>query len=298
MRSSSLILLLALTVGSLKAQAASVTQVKGNKLMIQLDGLEVSQGTEMYVLNEDGKKIGLVQVRQVKGDRALAEVTKGRAVPGAPMQVKGAPASTPSNLTPAGSAETTVSSKSHTPKGKHVGGILAGYGMTNMTLTVQYNSGTREDANLKDSGFSLKGFYDYPVSPAFTIRLASGLEMFSAKGTTTATICESGTSKSCEVSFNYLAMEGSAHYNITQGSFKTWVGLGYSFLYAVSKKNNIPNLSSDNATNQMILVSGGADIWTSRTSFFPVVIEYGTFPGSSNVKADGIFVRGGYGFTF
>jgi len=301
-------LFLGMVFGPLSSFAASVSQVKGNKLLIQLDGLQVAQGSELYVLNEDGKKIGLVQVRQVKGDKALAEITKGRAVVGAPMQVKGAPAAAAPAPTDSASPDATATAEtetaasatpaSKTKKGKHVGGILAGYSMDSMNLTVQYNSGVKEEANLKDSGFSLKGFYDYSISPAFTIRLASGLEMFSAKGTTQATICENGTSKNCEVSFNYLAMEGSAHYNITQGPMKIWAGLGYSFLFAVSKKNNIPNLSSDSSTNQMILISAGGDFWTSKTSFFPVVVEYGMFPGSSNVKADGIFLRAGYGFTF
>jgi len=299
-------LFLGMVFGPLSSFAASVTQVKGNKLLIQLDGLQVAQGSELYVLNPEGKKIGLVQVRQVKGDKALGEITKGRAVVGAPIQVKGAPAAAAAP-TDSASADATATAEteaasappaSKTKKGKHVGGILAGYSMDSMSLTVQYNSGIKEEANLKDSGFSLKGFYDYSVSPAFTIRLASGLEMFSAKGTTQATICENGTSKNCEVSFNYLAMEGSAHYNITQGPMKIWAGLGYSFLFAVSKKNNIPNLSSDSSTNQMILLSLGGDFWTSKTSFFPVVVEYGMFPGSSNVKADGIFLRAGYGFTF
>jgi hypothetical protein len=278
----------------LSTWAASVSQVKGNRLLIQLDGLQVAQGSEVYIMNEDGKKIGLVQIKQVKGDKALGEITKGRAVAGAPVQLKGAPASGDTASSP--TQTESNSAKGH--KGKRVGGILAGYSMDSMSLTVQYNNGTKEDASLKDSGFSLKGFYDYSFSPAITIRLASGLEMFAAKGTTSAKICESGTSNSCEVSFNYLALEGSAHYNLTQSSTKFWVGLGYSFLFAVSKKNNIPNLSSDSSTNQMILLSTGADIWTGKNSFFPIAVEYGTFPGSSNVKADGIFLRGGYGFTF
>jgi hypothetical protein len=302
MRAQSLLPLLALTLGlsPLAALAASVTQVKGTKLMIQLDGLQTAPGAELYILNEDGKKVGLVQVKQVRGDKALAEITKGRATAGAQVQVKGAGG----GATAAGSATTDTGSgagasgSSASKKGKKVGGILAGYAMNNMSLTAQYNAGNKEDLTMKDSGFSLKGFYDYEVSPAFTIRASTGLEMFSVKGTTTINICENGTSKSCEVSFNYLAAEASAHYNLTNGSFKAWVGLGYSFLFAVSKKSNVPNLSSDSSTNQMILISTGADIWTSKTAFFPVVVEYGMFPGSSNVKADAIFVRGGYGFTF
>ncbi len=303
MRASSLLPLLALSAGLLplsQAFAASVAQVKGTKLMITLDGTPAAPGAEFYVLNEEGKKIGLVTIKQVKGDKALAEITKGRAVPGAAMQEKGAAPSaggSASTEAPGGGGAHTKSSGAPNTKGKKVGGILAGYGMNSMSLTAQ-NGTTKEDITMKDSGFSLKGFYDYDISQAFVIRLATGLEMFAVKGTTSANICENGTSKSCEVSFNYLAAEASAHYYLSQGSFKPWVGLGYSFLFAVSKKNNIPNLSSDSSTNQMILVSGGADIWTSRTSFFPIVVEYGMFPGSSNVKADGLFVRGGYGFTF
>jgi hypothetical protein len=301
MRAQSLLPLLALTIGlsPLSALAASVTQVKGTKLMIQLDGMQTEPGAELYILNEEGKKVGLVQVKQVRGDKALAEITKGKAAAGAQVQAKGV-----SSAAAAGSAATeprgggSASGSSASKKGKKVGGILAGYAMNNMSLTAQYNAGNKEDLTMKDSGFSLKGFYDYEVSPAFTIRAATGLEMFSVKGTTSLNICENGTSKSCEVSFNYLAAEASAHYNLTNGSFKAWVGLGYSFLFAVSKKSNVPNLSSDSSTNQMILISGGADIWTSKTAFFPVVVEYGMFPGSSNVKADALFVRGGYGFTF
>ncbi len=299
MRNSSLILLLGLALSPALALAASVSQVKGNKMMIQLDGLQVAQGSELYLLNADGKKVGLVAVRQVKGDRALAELTKGRAEAGMSVQMKGAASSgsAASHTADTSSSDSGKSARQAPRKGKHVGGVLAGYSMTNMSLTVQRTSGgTKEDITMKDSGFSLKGFYDYDVSPTFTIRFASGLESFAAKGTLQNALCDGSTA--CEVNFNYLAFEASGHYNLTQGTFKSWVGLGYSFLLAASKKNNIPNLSSDNSTNQMILISGGADYWMSKNSFIPVVLEYGMFPGSTNVKADGIFIRGGYGFTF
>jgi hypothetical protein len=144
----------------------------------------------------------------------------------------------------------------------------------------------------------VKGFYDYQLSPAITVRGATGLEGFSVTGSTVNQICEKGTSTTCTVAFNYLAFEGSAHYNFLTGKTKAWLGLGYSFLLAASKQNNIPNLSSDSSTNQMLLAGAGADIGLSGGSFIPVVVEYGIFPGSSNVNASAINLRTGYGFHF
>ena len=288
MRFSALTLFIGISLSSSLLWAASVTQVKGNKVLINLDGMSASPGSSVYIVDSSGKKVGLATLRQVKGGKALAEITKGRAANG--MTVQARSAST-------GSMSTEARGSSRR-RGKHPVGVLLGYSMNNMSLAVQNGGGLSEDVQLKDSSFSIKGFYDYDMSPDFTIRAATGLESFSAKGTTVQSICANGASTSCEVAFNYLAFEGSAHYNFLTGKTRAWVGLGYSFLMSMSKSNNIPNLSTDSSTNQMILVSGGAEFWTSRTSFFPVVVEYGMFPGSSNVTANAIYVRGGYGLTF
>ncbi len=273
--------------------AASVTQVKGSKVLISIEGIEAASGTEVYVLDNSNKKIGLLAIRQVKGSKAIADLLKGRAVDGAALIVK-----SPSATKSSGSASSSPSSsdKGFLKKGKNVGGVLVGLAMNSLALTIQNVAGIKEDAVLKDMSFNLKAFYDYDFMPELTIRGAAGLETFSAKGSTKAALCDNGTN--CGVSFNYLAFEGSAHYNFLTGKTKAWVGLGYSFLVQMSKASNIPNLSSDSSTNQEILISAGADFWMNAKSFIPVVVEYGTFPGSANVVASSIYVRSGYGLTF
>jgi hypothetical protein len=268
--------------------AASVTQIKNNKLILQLDGESMSPGTEVYILNSSGKKIGLVSIKTVKGTRALGEITKGRANVGDQAQIKGA----------AGS-HSDQKSASRSRRSQHTGGVLVGYIMDSMSLTVQHPTvtATKEDVTLKGSSFSAKAFYDYKLSSDIVVRGATGLEGFSVTGTTSQAICNNGSSTSCTVESNYLAFEGSAHYNFLTGQNIGWVGLGYSFLVAMTKKNDIPNLS-DTSTNQMILVGAGADIGLSGGSFIPVVVEYGIFPGSSNVSANSINIRSGYGMSF
>lgn len=291
---ASMILLLAITLSS-SAWAATVSQVKNNKLIMDLDGESAAPGTEFFVLDSNGKRIGLVTVRQVKGNRALGDLTKGRAAAGNKAQLRNAGGSSA-----AGKSQATGSSRTKSRKKfQNAGGILFGYAMDTMSLTAQSKNTVTNKENVKLSGsaFSIKGFYDYELTPEFTVRGAAGLEGFSTKGSTTIAICENDTSLDCVVEYNYLAMEGTAQYNFITGPTRAWVGLGYSFLIAMSKKQNIPNLT-ESSTNQMILIAAGTDISLGPTSFLPISVDYGMFPGSSNVSASAISARIGYGFAF
>jgi hypothetical protein len=279
------------------AFAGTVSQVKGNKMIIQLEGETPEIGTEYFIINSAGKKIGLVSIKQIKGTKALAELSKGQANAGDTIQSRSGGNSSAAQA----SAETETSSSSgkRVRRGKHRAGALLGYAMNTFSLTVQdkTNASLREDVTMKDNTFNAKGFYDYDLTPALTIRAAAGYETFAAKGTTQQAICDNAASTSCEVNYSYLGLEGSLHWNFINGATRAWIGGGYSFLLAMSKQNNIPNLT-DSSTNQMLLVSVGTDIGLKNGAFIPLVLEYGIFPGSSNVNASSIFIRGGYGFTF
>lgn len=285
--------------------AASITQLKGSKALIQLEGDTAKAGQEFYVLDSNGKRVALIKLSQVKGDKAIGDVTKGNAILGGTLKMKTLATETTDRPKAAPTKKTVnrvedAADPLASRRKKMSGGVLLGYAMNNMSLTVQSTTiaADKEDAKLKDSSFSVKGFMDYDLSKSFTLRFASGLESFATKGETVKQICDSGASTSCEVSFNYLALEGSAHYNFLTGNTRAWLGLGYSFLLQMSKKVNVPNLSADGSTNQMVLIGAGADIGLSGGSFIPLVVEYGMFPGSSNVVANAIYVRGGYGFNF
>ena len=73
--------------------------------------------------------------------------------------------------------------------------------------------------------------------------------------------------------------------------------MGYAFLVAMQNTKNIANLETA-STNQMIYFSTGLDLGLSGGSFIPIAIDYGLFPGSSDVKASSIYARIGYGWPF
>lgn len=300
-----LLSLLSTLVFAVNVWAAEVVQVKGTKALLQVSGLNVQVGTQLYVLSSEGKKIGIVEVKQVKGGKAIAEILKGRAEVGGAVQGKGGAAAataTAAKDTPTDTETRETSeddSGAPTKKKKFAVGALLGMAMNSFAMNIGPTTSTARDAGtMSGSGFNIKGFGDYDFTKKLTIRAAAGIETFAAKGSIAHTYCDSGTSANCSVNFMYLGLEGSGHYNYLTGKTKAWVGLGYSYLLQISSSKNIPNLDTGTGSNQMILISTGADIGLSKGRFIPIVVEYGWFPGSADVKASSIFIRGGYGFPF
>ncbi len=292
---------------TISSPAATVSQVKGTKVLLQLEGASLLPDTEIYISQSNGKKIGLAKIKVVKGDRAIAELLKGRAEPGANVSLKAGSnsgANSGSNLTGGRSSSTTPSSspdEAHMnpikSRPRNTAGFLTGITNNSMSLTAQYGS-TKSAVELKDTGFVLKGFYDYKLTKDFLARLGLGLQTFSAKGTAGASVCDNGNTKACEISFMYAVAEAEAQYYLTDSNFRMWLGGGYHFMMAASKKNNISNLSSDTSTNQMISFGLGADWWISKSSFIPISFLYGIYPGSSNVNVSSLLLQVGYGFGF
>lgn len=295
------------------AWSAQITKMKGNKVLINLDGATYREGEELFALNANGKKLAIIKITQVKGEKAIGEITKGKAEEGYSVVAKSAAGSTAAHASTAESQQESAdesqddssNTRTRMKRKKIAGGVLLGYAMNTMSLTAQYQpaSGALRSAstNLTGSSFSIKGFGDYDLMPEVTIRGAFGLEPFAAKGDASTggqNICGDGASSSCSVSFNYITFEGSIHYNFLTGKNRAWVGAGYAFMFTASKSLNIPNLQTAGSTNQMLLVSVGADFGIGKKGhFIPVVAEYGYIPGD-NVKASAIYLRAGYGIPF
>jgi hypothetical protein len=289
----------------LSGLAAEVTQVKGAKALINLSGTDAQVGQQFFVLSSQGKKIGIIEVKQVKGGKAIAEILKGRAEVGGNLTPKGAGVAQAQKAERQDSAqsessEETTTTKSRSKKKLSGIGLLFGVGSHSFAMDIgPTTAGAGRDAGkLSGMSFSLKGFGDYDMSPTLTFRGAAGLETFTAKGSITNTYCAAGTSADCSIDFSYLGLEGSAHYNYLSGKTRAWIGIGFSFLVEMSAKNNIPNLGTSGGTNQMLLFSTGVDIPLAKGRFIPLAAEYGMFLGGSDVKANSIFLRAGYGFPF
>lgn len=282
------------------AQAGEVQQMKGTKVLITLTDLEANVGTQLFIVNSENKKIGLIEVKQVKNGKAVAEILKGRGEIGASVQAKSAPAANADSAP----SERTEKYGTTTGRKKIAIGVLGGLASSTFAMDVGPITATtacptatcRTPANLTGTSFNLKAFGDYDLSKSLTLRAAAGLETISATGSVASALC-ANDSTTCTVSINYLALEGSGHYNYLTGKTRAWVGLGYSFLIGMSTTTTIPNLSTSGGTNQMILVSTGAD-FAFKKGFIPVAFDYGIFPGSSDVKASAMFLRAGYGWNY
>lgn len=281
------------------ASAARVAQVKGKRAMIELEGLSVGIGTELWLMN-GSKRTGVLRISSIKGDRAIGQITRGGARPGSTLILKsGQSASAPSGgfSNADRSSERALMSKRY----KQGFGILGGMAMSNATLTARTKVGTtivEDSLALKGSSFNFKAIYDYHMSAGFTVRAAGGLETLnttaSVSNPSKAPVCSNSTS--CQLALNYLSAEVAAQFNLTSGPTRIWAGAGYAFLMAMSKSNNISNLEAT-STNQVIFLGGGADIAVGQKGYIPLVVEYGLFP-FAGINLNGIYLRAGYGWKF
>ena len=285
----------------LSVQAGDITQVKNGKALLNLDAGEGQVGSEFFAVDSAGKKKAILRIKQVKGNKAIADVLKGTAESGMTLKARAAGGATSSGGT---GAATGGDDHAARPKGfmsgmlKHgtAAGFMAGMAQNTMSLTAK-GSGISEDISLAGNSFNIVGMYDYDLTSLFTLDIKAGLETFTTKGTAkNAVVCNNSTS--CEVGFNYLSAEGNIHVNVVNGKTRVWVSGGLAFLVAMSKNSTVSNLDTSNSTNQMLLLGLGADIGLSKGSFVPVSFEYGLFPGSTSVKATSMILRAGYGWRY
>lgn len=269
--------------------AASIQTVKGTKVLIQLDGQSVSAGERYFTLDSAGKKKAIVTIRQVKGDKAVAEISKGKAEVGHSLSA------TPSQS----AAAPTSSGRSSVERvGSYSGGswgLLAS--VLQSTMTAEFYSGTTlRTTAMKGTSFGALGFYDYPFSPDLQLRAAAGAEMFSVTGTVDGNYCTSSTT--CDVKITYLSMYGGGKYNVYRGnSVRIYGAASYGFLMALSKSSTVLK-TAEISTNQLYVFTGGLDYVLDRNSYLPLTLDYGMFPASSTVKSTVLFIRFGWAKTF
>lgn len=282
---------------SLQAIAASVQSVKNNKVLINLDGQIVSPGQLFFLFDSAGKKRAIVKIRQIKNDRAVAEVTRGTPDQGyilanEPIESKPAPVAAPRER---------VRKEKYQPVSSYNGttwGALGSILMSNMTADFTPSGATTKSSSaMKGTSFGALGFYEHPILPEFQLRAVAGLEQFNVTGTTNGNFCEG--SSTCNVNITYLSMYGGGKFNYySTSNYRLWLGASYGFLWALSKSSSILN-TADISSNQVYVLSAGGDyILKDRKTFIPVSLDYGLFPSSATVKANVIYIRAGWGTNF
>ncbi len=268
-----IITLLAFISFSLPALALRPVAIKGNRTLVDLEGESLSAGDRLTARSNDGRTRALLEVKQVKNGRAVADVVKGRM-------------SMDLNLVLAGGKAARSAGRSG--GGKSAWGFTAG--MANNAMTVKLTSGS---VSLAGSSFNVSGFYQPHIDGNFSARVLVGYETLQATGT--STVC---ASSECKVNISYLGIETVVRYSFVRNqTMDVWAGAGLGFLFAIGKDSNILDTSKI-STNQTIVGSLGLDYKLSRTSFVPVQFDYAMFPDNAASSAKQMILRVGYGTSF
>ncbi len=286
------------TISINQAQAAKVLQLKGGKVLIDLEGDPVSVNDEFFLINPSTtKKSAIISIKQVKNGKAMAEVTKGTGAVGHTLQAKAAAARPMSAELKEDASGRSSSAGAALKNVRPSWGFVGEYVMATMSASFTRTTPTAHTAtsDMKGTGFGAGLFYNHAFSPSFTLAAEGSLQQFNASGSTTLADCNNSTT--CDVNIMYLSMYGIGRYYLTPASnLKSWVGGGAGFLLALSKSSSVLN-TSQISTNQVFSFAGGADYHLNRKAFVPFSLQYDMFPASDSVKATSMSIRVGYGWN-
>lgn len=265
--------------------AMEVSKVKGEKVLIQLGDQTTSPGDEYFALDGNGLKKGIVAIKQVRDDRAIGLLLKGQAQPGWTLQKR-----TAKNKT---RGKTTTTSRAGEPNQKAYYGIQIGYAMNKMDV-VQANA---TSVSMSGSSITYRGIFDYELFERIWFRGGIGMQNFKVTGPSTG--CNSLTSytSACETNISYLGMDIWGRYLFATGYYRPWLGGGFSLIFPMTKSST--TLDESSITNSSIIgIGGGIDVFVTPDFYFPLQVEYGLLPKSSNVSANIISIRVGGALTF
>jgi hypothetical protein len=271
-------------LGSLTAEAATITKVSGEQVLIDLQGDSSYAEGGRYLVMVGDKKRAVVEISKVKGNRAIGKVLKGTA------QAEGTLAPLPGSSsagTPSRSARSSSRRSRRGASGLTYGGLI-GYGSTSQSVAVT-KGGINETVSMTGSSFSLKGFGDLPISGEFGLIGRVGIENFGVAGT-------SPNLGSVETKIMYLSADLLLRYHLMNGNFKPFPLLGMGLHYPLSKTSGVLDVQRISATT-IFFLGGGFNYTLSEKMYIHATAEYGLFPPSNDVKTSLIAVRAGVGFT-
>lgn len=286
-----------ITLSHLQTQAAEIVNIKGNKALLDISDLsnvpDLREGDKVFALNSEGKRKAILQIKQIKNQKAVAEILKGQVTSGMTLQ------STKSTSNSSSPKKIAASQKKDKPSGSfklksNAYGVLGG--LNSNTMSVKVSS---ETVKLAGSSFSLKGFYQQRLDSDISVRLGAGYDSLIASGTLASGNCKGSTN--CKINVSYLGLDALVKYSFlkpsAQNPWEVWAGGGLGFLIALSKSSTVLDQSKI-STNQNILFGGGVDYHLNSQSFIPVEVLYGLFPTNSTTSASQLILKVGYGLSF
>lgn len=266
------ILLFSLFVPALSF-AGTIKQVKNNKALLSLDGEPAKVGDQIYSLNDENKKVGLLEITTVKGDQAVAKIVKGVAEANQRTVAK------PTSMTPAASGSSKKLSPTKPSFFRHDRIKMA----VNLKVTMDSIASKQEDntspfplqeeVTMSGTNFGINASLDYPMNSWLSLRGYAGYEILKAAGTAQNLSCDAKSSRDCNVNINYASFGALARLNYTMTNTQLWAGAGAGFKQPLSKSSTA--LKEDNiALANTALVALGIDYHLSNKYFIPASFEY------------------------
>lgn len=246
--------------------ANQISKVSGAKALIDISDLDLKSGQEVYAVDDKGKKKAILRIDKIRGERATANIIKGKAKSGFYIELKERVSSS-SRSSDYGSSRATSDSRL---------GLLIG--ITQNAMAIKLSSASY---NLSGSGMTVSGFWDIPLSEGIFARGKAGIKQFTSA---------SGTSKA---NFQYLGLEGSLNFKL--GS-TFWLGGGGAFLFSLAKDSNVVGLDISASTNSFFFGGVGANLRLGRSAIIPISIDYAMYPSGTGVSASSLLLRAGYAF--
>lgn len=287
---SQLLILISLLINPY-AEAATLMQIKNQKTLINLEGLDASVDEVYDVVGASGKS-GQVKIVQVKNNKAIAQILTGSVAVGQKLRTNSTVQSAPKNLR----------KKDIVIRHDMMQLSVLGKLMMNTITTKQADNNAlprTETVTMNGTNIGITAALDYPLSSQYTFRSQFGFEPIAVKGTAQYDSCADKSSKNCNVNINYLAGAGYLRYDFMKSENTLWGAIGGTLKFPISKSSTALRTSDINMANSLGLMFGYDYIFDNKT-YIPMTFEYHySFNTSDTVPAiNQIALQAGYGWKF
>lgn len=292
-----LVLLLGLLWG-FTGHAGTVTQVKNEKVLIDFAGETPNVG-EKYFLLENTKKVGIVELIQVKNQKAIGKLTKGKSAVGFQTAL-GAKAKQPTTESDPAQVTEDVNSFLRFDRMKYSVQMKL---FLNKISTKQRDNAQpfphEETVTMNGTNFGVFGTLELPLFDPLQALGFAGIEMLDVVGSAQYNSCDSKSSTNCDMKITYITVGGIARYDFKKSKINPWAGIGISLKYPVIKKSTALDEDSLQFANTVIF-TGGLDYHLNNKNFVPVALEYHYSTNTSETVPviDQWALTAGYGFKF
>lgn len=276
------------------SQAITIVQVKGRKVLLNLEGAKVVQGQQFTLVGDEGKPVGLIKIGPVKKDKALALLISGKAI--GKLKVQASVSAAPT-LNAAPQLKSKEPSLPEGPRVPYMASILLG--LASNTLSVRITNGITSqnvDNTGNSVGLALAVDRQY-FQPWFRARAIVSYEQFNAIGASTITGCNNQTSRDCQTDIKYLSTGLYGKYEKNYSRFNVWGAGGLNLKIPISKSSTALVESSLGPTISYGLTLGG-DYTLETKNFVTASLEKQFYIKSDSAETSTLFIRFGVGKQF